>query len=93
VTGDYLEAFLDAIAAVRAAIDEDKAASRALMPQEIDLDNLQPVINCIIALRHVAAVVVINAAHAERITTGEYLDRLVRETIMEAGDPAAGGPA
>jgi hypothetical protein len=87
VTGDYLEAFLDAISAVRGALNEDREMTHAMWPTEIDPDNTAPVGNMMVALTHLGAVVVMNAAHAEGITTDEYLDRLMRQTITEADDP------
>jgi hypothetical protein len=78
----WRDACLDAIATIRAAIDHDTAASRILLPEE---DYTGPGMH---ALTTIAAIIVMEAADREGISTGEYLDRLTRKTITGGeGEP------
>jgi hypothetical protein len=72
----WRDACLDAIATIRAAIDRDTDATRILLPAE---DYTGPEAH---ALTTIAAIIVMETADREGISTGEYLDRLTRRTIM-----------
>jgi hypothetical protein len=72
----WRDACLDAIATIRAALDSDIEAFRTLQAPEADSG---PGTH---ALTTIAAFAVMDAADREGISTGEYLDRLTRRTIM-----------
>jgi hypothetical protein len=74
----YYDGRLGAIAAVRAALAGDTEAARAIWPGEV-LDHRTA--NLIIALTGLAAEAVIGAAAYEDITTDEWLDKPMHETI------------
>jgi hypothetical protein len=86
VNPDFLDAYLDAIATIRATINSDTEASRILQPPDDDgtIDIAIP------ALAIVAAAITTEAAAREGITTAEYLDRLTRWFIMNNGTAPGG---
>jgi hypothetical protein len=78
VNGSNIDAELDAIGIVRAALSKDQAALNVLLPR--DLERARKVIG---ALAGLAAMAAEEDARREGITAGEYLDEFVRLAVED----------